>query len=214
MLGGQCESRCRDRPAFHGVAPPFRAFGLDGIDLWVHRSHFAVFGGLVVFPSNQVTESVKFSAAVSRRLVRSFEVCPVHHSPRQSHGAPLLRSFPLQHIKAGRSGTRGFSRPAIFRPQGFGTLSAVCALPTPARSVSRGRRSWGSPLGGFLSRKVARPLDRPEPTRRLQRKPLQSVLRSLLPCPTSGLSPSREPVAQSQGFSPPPRSLLPWALAL
>jgi hypothetical protein len=187
---------------------------LDGIDVWVCRSHFAVFGGLVVFPSNQVTEKVKFSTTVSRRLVRSFEVCPVRHSPRQSHGAPLLRSFPLQHIKARRSGNRGSSRPATFRPQGFGTLSTVCALQTPARSVSRGRRSWGSPFGGFLSREVARPLDRPEPTRRPQSNLPQSVLHGLPPCPTSGLSPSREPVARSQGFSPPSRSLLPWAFTL
>jgi hypothetical protein len=122
-----------------------------------------------------------------------------------------MRSCPLQHIKARRSGSRGFCLPATFRPQGLTSLSAVFALRTPARRVTDRRRSWGLPFGGFLSRRVTRLLSRIGPTRRSRLGCLRSKPRRLPWRPTSGLLPLREPVIQSTGVSRRPDSVLPWA---
>jgi len=121
-----------------------------------------------------------------------------------------VRSDPLQHFKARRSGRRGFCLPATFRPQGLTSLSAVFALRAPARHVAGERHSWGLPFGGFLSRKVTRPLDRIGPTRRLRRRYPQSKPRGHPWRPTSGLGPLREPVVQPAGVSRRPDSILPW----
>jgi hypothetical protein len=119
--------------------------------------------------------------------------------------------LPLQHIKVRRSGLRGHCLPATFRPQGLTSLSAVYSLRTPARHVAGERRSWGSPFGGFLSRKVGRPFNRTGPTRRLRLRLPQSKPCGALRRPTSGLSPFREPVACPQGVSLRSNPVLPWA---
>jgi len=61
----------------------------------------------------------------------------------------------LQHFRNPRSTFRGLSLPATFRLQGLATLLAVFSLESPAGSLSHRLRSWDSPFGGFLSRKVS-----------------------------------------------------------
>jgi len=61
----------------------------------------------------------------------------------------------LQHFRNPRSTLRGPSRPATFRLQGLVTLLTVFSLESRAGSISHRQRSWDSPFGGVLSRKVS-----------------------------------------------------------
>jgi hypothetical protein len=82
--------------------------------------------------------------------------------PPQRSG-PLMGFASLQHLRSPRSTGRGPSLPATFRLQGLTTLLAVFALGVRAGFVSHRQRSWDSPFGGFLSRKVSAAF-RPERT--------------------------------------------------
>jgi hypothetical protein len=165
---------------------------------------------LVVFPLNRAAGTVKTRPLTLLGFCSPSKYVPSAASPDPQVKAPLMRFCPLQHIKARRSGSRGFCRPATFRPQGLTSLSAVYSLRTPARHVPDRRHSWGSPFGGFLSWKVTQPPGRIEPTRRFRLRQPRSKPRSLLRRPTSGLSPSQEPVARTQGVSLRPNPFLPW----
>jgi hypothetical protein len=128
-------------------------------------------------------------AADSRRLSRSWKQTRPSLGLIPQDQGPSHEFAPLQHIKVHRSGSRGSCLPATFRPQGFITLSTAYALWTPARLVACERRSWGSPCGGFLSRKVTGPLGPVEPTRRLHAR-------------RSGGKPPAAERAQPLGFDP------------
>jgi hypothetical protein len=62
----------------------------------------------------------------------------------------------LQHIRNRRSTSCGLCLPAMFRPQGLVTLSAVSSLRSRAGFLSHRLRSWDSPFGAFSSRKAVR----------------------------------------------------------
>jgi hypothetical protein len=101
--------------------------------------------------------------------------------PSQPAGAkptPLLGSGSLQHLRDRRSTTRGFCRPATFRPQGLITLSTVFSLRTPVGFVSHQQRSWDSPFEAFPSQEVPVRFRPGEPTYRsnsaMRRPPKQS----------------------------------------
>jgi hypothetical protein len=104
---------------------------------------------------------------------------PPATSRRPKTPTPLLRSFPLQHIRDRRYASRGRDLPATFRPQGLTSLSAVSSLRARARHVSGRLHSWGSPFGAFLSRRAIRPLNRTAPTRRYPRTPPRSKPRGI-----------------------------------
>jgi hypothetical protein len=53
-------------------------------------------------------------------------------------------------MRQARSGSRGFSTPATFHPQGLATLSMVCSLAGPVDFFSRRQRLWGLTLRSFL----------------------------------------------------------------
>jgi hypothetical protein len=66
------------RTSFHGVAIPFRVLGL-AVSHYRFIDPTASFGRPCGFPAKLSCREVQFSAARSRRLSLSFEVCPVRH---------------------------------------------------------------------------------------------------------------------------------------
>jgi len=81
-----------------------------------------------------------------------YPTIPTRPSQRPS---PLMGSRSLQHLRNPRSTHRESSRPATFRLQGLVTLLTAYSLESRASFISHRQRSWDSPFGGFLSRKVS-----------------------------------------------------------
>jgi hypothetical protein len=166
---------------------PFRVTEPSGIALSVRRSHFVVWTTLwssrwTERPGGLVRGHLLSEASA---LLRSLSHPSLGPGPQVRDPSPEVSSPTARQGSKVRL-TRA-CLPATFRPQGLTSLSAVFSLRTPARHVADGRRSWGSPFGGFLSREVTRPLDRIGPTRRLRLGRLRSKPRSLPRRPTSGL---------------------------
>jgi hypothetical protein len=166
---------------------PFRVFKPNGIGSLVQRSHFAVWTTLWFSRSTEPPRRLSTRQLPLVGFHSPSKFVPSVTSPDPRVEAPLMGSCPLQHIKTRRSGPHGRCLPATFRPQGLTSLSTVFALRAPARHVSGERRSWGLPFGGSLSRKVTRPLDQIEPTRRSRHDRSKSKLDNRPRRPTSGL---------------------------
>jgi hypothetical protein len=75
---------------------------------------------------------------------------PAATTAESSHGLSLPSALEESEVHSPRA-----SRPATFRLQGLATLMTACSLGSRAGFVSHRRRSWDSPFGGFLSRKVS-----------------------------------------------------------
>jgi len=125
-----------------------------------------------------------------------------------------MGSRSLQHLRHPRSTHRESSRLATFRLQGLVTLLTAYSLESRAGSVSHRQRSWDSPFGGFLSRKVSAafrpgrthiPLAQRYFRRRSVRPARRTSVSGFTPCENTLRSCgvlSRRPPAPPLGFSP------------
>jgi len=137
--------------------------------LLVLRSHFAVSTcpGCVVFLLRAAADDClgyRLRPLVEVALPLEFHPAIPTRPPQRS--GPLMGFASLQHLRNPRSTSRGPSLPATFRLQGLATLLTAYALESRAGFVSHRQRSWDSPFGGVLSRKVSRPFGREKPTYR------------------------------------------------
>jgi hypothetical protein len=120
--------------------------------LWLPRSRFAV---------NFVSVLRSFQLRLMNQQLRKFIHLSSSFAALQGVARTLLVGVsrqptpsmgfrPLGHMRRARSGSRGVSIPATFRPQGLVTLSTVCSLAGPDDFVSRRQRLWGLTLRSFL----------------------------------------------------------------
>jgi len=97
--------------------------------------------------------SVQFSPLFEFRLPPEFPPA-VPSRPDASDQHLSWASAPYSTRQDRRSTCRRLCPPATFRPQGLVTLSAAYSLRSLAGFVSHRRRSWDSPFGAVLPRKV------------------------------------------------------------
>jgi len=133
-----------------------------------------------------VVSAVRFSADgfarpsinVDRRILSSSSLpCRVFHCElwpaRRGLPAPLMDFCSLQHSKVRKSTLlRGRQSPAVHRPQGLVTLSAICSFRARASLISCRRRSWD-----FTLRSVLLSIRRPR-----RRRPDIPACRFFRPC--------------------------------
>jgi hypothetical protein len=116
----------------------------------------APYPGCAVFPLQATADDClgyRPRPLVELRLpLESYPAIPTRPSQRPS---PLMGSRSLQHLRHSRSTHHESSRPATFRLQGLVTLLTGYSLESRAGFVSHRQRSWDSPFGGFLSRKIS-----------------------------------------------------------
>jgi len=175
----------------------------------------APYPGCAVFPLQATADDcLGYRPRPLVELYLPIEYYPATPTRPSQRPSPLMGSCSLQHLRYSRSTRHESSRLATFRLQGLVTLLTAYSLESRAGFLSHRQRSWDSPFGGFLSRKISATF-RPGRThipltqRYFRRRSVRPARRASVSGSTSCESAlrscrflSRRPLAPPLGFSP------------